>query len=72
MTACTCVPAILLLTSPNAQGEVGVILREGYFNSRDSLDLTVKRKGFLLLPVRLAEGGEDFDWAMFKVMTRSD
>lgn len=65
-------PAILLSTSPDAQGEVGVILREGYYNARDSLDLTVKGKGFLLIPGRLAEGGEDFDWAMFKVMTRSD
>jgi hypothetical protein len=23
------------------------------------------------MPSRLAEGGEDFDWAMFKVMQRS-
>lgn len=63
--------AILLSTSPDKQGEVGVVLREGLFNGRDSLDMTVKDKGYLLMPSTMVEDGEDFDWAKFKVMQRS-
>ncbi len=64
-------PAILLSTSPDKQGEIGVLLREGIFNGRDSLEMMVKDKAYLLLPSSLVEGGEDFDWAKFKVMQRS-
>jgi len=46
-------------------------LRDGIYNSRDSLDMIVNGKPYLLMPSRLTEGGEDFDWAMFKVMQRS-
>lgn len=63
--------AILLSTAPDKRGEVGVVLREGIFNGRDSLDMTVKDKGYLLMPSNLVEDGEDFDWAKFKVMQRS-
>lgn len=63
--------AILLSTSPDPQGEVGVVLREGIFNGRDSLEMTVKDKAYLLMPARMVEDGEDFDWARFKVMQRS-
>lgn len=64
-------PAILLSTSPDAKGEVGVILREGLFNGRDSLDMIVRDKTYLLMPSSMVEDGEDFDWARFKVMQRS-
>ena len=64
--------ALLLSTTPDKNGEVGVVLREGIYNSRDSLDMVVNNKPYLLMPSRLAEGGEDFDWAMFKVMQRSN
>jgi len=63
--------AILLSTAPDKQGEVGVVLREGLYNGRDSLDMTVKDKGYLLMPSSMVEDGEDFDWAKFKVMQRS-
>ena len=62
--------AILLSTSPDKNGEVGVVLRDGIFNSRDSLDMSVKDKGYLLMPTGMVEDGEDFDWAKFKVMQR--
>jgi hypothetical protein len=62
--------AILLTTSPDKQGEVGVVMREGIFNGRDSLEMTVKDKAFLLMPASMVENGEDFDWAKFKVMQR--
>ena len=62
--------AILLATSPDKQGEVGVVMRDGIYNGRDSLDMTVKDKAYLLMPGRMVEGGEGFDWAKFKVMQR--
>ena len=63
--------AILLSTSPDAKGEVGVILRDGIFNGRDSLNMMVKDKSYLLMPSSMVEDGEDFDWAKFKVMQRA-
>ncbi len=63
--------AILLSTAPDKQGEIGVVLREGIFSGRDSLEMMVKEKAYLLIPSSLVEGGEDFDWAKFKVMQRS-
>jgi hypothetical protein len=62
--------AILLSTSPDKQGEVGVVMREGIYNGRDSLEMMVKNKAYLLMPSSLVEDGEDFDWAKFKVMQR--
>ena len=64
-------PAILLSTSPDKQGEFGVVLRHGLFNGRDSLDMAVKSKGYLLMPSSIVEDGEDFDWAKYKVMQRA-
>jgi len=64
--------AILLSTSPDRTGEVGVLMREGAFNPQDSLDMTVNGKTYLLIPSRMVEGGDDFDWAKFKVMQRTD
>jgi hypothetical protein len=63
--------AILLATAPDAQGEVGVVLRDGIFNGRDSLDMMVRDKAYLLMPSKMVEDGDDFDWAKFKVMQRS-
>ena len=58
--------AILLSTGPDSKGEVGVIMRSGLFNGRDSLDMTVRDKSFRLTPVGLVEGSDDFDWVKFK------
>jgi len=60
-------PAILLSTAPDARGEVGMVMREGIFSVRDPMDMTIGGKSYLLQPVRLVEGGEDFDWAAFRV-----
>jgi hypothetical protein len=64
-------PAVLLSTAPDKQGEIGIVMREGIYNNRDSLEMTVNGKGYLLMPSRLVEGGEDFDWARFRVMQRA-
>jgi len=63
--------AVLLSTSPDKSGEVGVVLSVRLFNGRDSLDMIVRDKSYLLMPSRLVEEGEDFSWAKFKVMQRS-
>ena len=63
--------AILLSTGPDTKGEVGVVMRSGFFNGRDSLDMTVRDKSFQLTPVGLVEGGDDFDWVRFKVRERA-
>ena len=64
--------AVLLSTAPDSQGEVGVVMREGVFNARESMEMTVRDKSYLLMPSRLMEGGEDFDWAKFKVLQRAE
>jgi hypothetical protein len=63
--------AVLLSTSPNKQGEIGVVMRDGIYNASDSLEMSVKDKAYLLMPTGIVEDGEDFDWARFKVMQRS-
>lgn len=63
--------ALLLSTTPDKNGEIGLVLHESTYNARDSLDMVVNQKPYLLMPSRLAEGGEDYDWAMFRVMARS-
>ena len=63
-------PGILLSTAPDRHGEVGVVMREGIFNARDSFEMIVRDKSYLLMPTRMVEGGEDFDWAKFKVMQK--
>jgi hypothetical protein len=64
------VSAILLSASPDAKGEVGVLLREGVFNGRDSYELKFRDQIYVLMPSMIVEVGEDFDWAKFKVMHR--
>jgi hypothetical protein len=64
-------PAILLSTAPDARGEIGLVLRAGYYNGRDSLEMALREKSYLLLPACLVEAGEDFDWFKFRIMQRS-
>ena len=63
--------AILLSTGPDVRDEVGIVMRNGYFNRRDSLDMTVRDKSFQLTPVGMVEGGDDFEWAKFKIRERA-
>ncbi len=64
-------PAILLSTAPDRSGEVGVVMRAGFYSPRDSLEMSAGAKTYLLIPSKLAEGSEDFDWAKFKVMQKT-
>ena len=60
-------PAILLATAPDRNGEITVIMREGIFSARDGMEMAINGKSYLLQPSRLIEGGDDFDWAAFRV-----
>jgi hypothetical protein len=60
-------PAILLTVKPDERGEVELLLREGLFTGRDSLEMTLARRGYRIVPVRTIEAGEDFYWTRFKV-----
>jgi hypothetical protein len=59
--------AVLLTGYPDHQGEIGVVLRNGALNGCDGLEMAVREKSYLLRPTRIIEGGEDFDWATFKM-----
>jgi hypothetical protein len=63
--------AILLNVKPDARGEVDLLLREGIFDGRDSLDMTLQRRSYRLVPARVVEAGEDFRWVRFKVVRQS-
>ncbi len=63
-------PGVLLSTSPDKNGEISLLLREGSYSPRQALDMSVRGRNFYLMPSRLVEGGEDFDLACFKVMQR--
>jgi hypothetical protein len=59
--------AILLTVKPDARGEIEMLLREGIFNGRDSLEMTVQQKNYRLTPARIIENGDDYCWARFHV-----
>ena len=59
--------AVLLSGAPDQNGEIGIIMRAGRFDAAGSIDLTVKDNPFVLVPSRLVDDGDDFDWAVYKV-----
>ncbi|HUO44390.1 MAG TPA: hypothetical protein VMT94_05690 [Burkholderiales bacterium] len=62
--------AILLSVAPDKNGEIELLLRVGSFTTGQSLDMSVGGKSYLLMPSKLIEGGDDFDWARFRLMER--
>jgi hypothetical protein len=63
--------AILLSSTPDAQGEVELLMKVGSYTAGQSLEMHVRKgKSYLLMPSKLIEGADDFDWAKFKVMQR--
>ena len=63
--------ALLLSTTPDKSGEVEMLLRAGSYSSKHGMEMNVHGKQYYLMPSKLTEGGEDFDWARFKVMQRT-
>ena len=64
--------AILLSAKPDAQGEVGALLRAGRFDAGLSLDVVVGDESHLLMPSRMVEAGEDFDLALVQAAPQGD
>ena len=65
-----CSSDLLLSTSPDKNGEVAVLMRDGSFSQRQALDMTVRGKTYYLMPSKMVEGGDDYDHARFKIMKR--
>ena len=63
--------AILLTVKPDDRGEVDMLLREGIFNGRDGLEMTLQDRNYRLVPSSIVEAGEDYYWARFKVTQQS-
>ena len=62
--------AVLLSTSPDKKGEIAMLLTPGTYVASQTLEMIVRGKSYILIPSRLNESGEDFDWASFKIMQR--
>ncbi len=60
--------AVLLSTTPDKNGEVTLLLPVGTYSQSQPLEMNVRGKQYYLMPRRLIEGGDDFDWGSFKVM----
>jgi len=63
-------PGVLLSTTPDKHGEIALLLRAGSYTPDQGLEMNVRGKQYHLAPRELVEGGDDFDWAKFKVMQR--
>lgn len=63
-------PAVLLSTAPDKNGEIDLLLRARSFTPGQQLEMNVRGKQYYLTSSKLVEGGDDFDWAKFKVMQR--
>jgi hypothetical protein len=59
--------ALLLSARPDENGEVEVALEVGAFSGSTRFMVTIGGKPYLLVPSRLVEAGDDFDFARFKV-----
>lgn len=63
-------PAVLLSSAPDENQEVTVLMRVGSFTAGQELEMRVRGKGYLVQPVLLLEGGEDFDWVRLRLSRR--
>jgi len=63
-------PGVLLSTTPDKHGEIALLLRGGSYTPGQGLEMNVRGKQYHLTPRKLIEGGDDFDWAKFKVTQR--
>ncbi|MGQ0750975.1 MAG: hypothetical protein ACT4PS_10615 [Betaproteobacteria bacterium] len=62
-------PALLLSRTPDRNGEISLLLREGAYAAGRNVHMQL-RDTYLLAPASLTESGADYDWARFKVVKR--
>jgi hypothetical protein len=58
--------AVLLSGTPDANGEVGLVMRAGRYDPNLTMKITGRSKACLFTPARMLDAGDDFDWVMFK------
>lgn len=58
---------LLLSARPDGNGEVDIALEVGAFSSRGRFAVQINGKPYMLVPTQLAEAGDDFDLARFRV-----
>ena len=65
----------VLLPSSSADsmgsGELSLLMRLGTFSPKQSLQMRAYEREYLLVPKQLVEGGQDFDMAKFRVLSRA-
>ena len=59
--------AVLLSGTPDAKGEVGLVLRPGRYDPNAQIEVTGRTKSYRFNPSRMVDAGDDFDWAAYKV-----
>ena len=60
--------ALLLNSKPDANGQVELLLSAGSYVAGKPAHMYVRGKGIVISPVSIAEEGEDFDRATFKIV----
>ena len=59
--------AVLLSGTPDANGEVGLVMRAGRYDPNVTIRIAGRSKSYLFTPSRMMDAGDDFDWATFKI-----
>ena len=60
--------ALLLSIAPDKNGEIALVLRGGSYAPGQVLEMSVRDKQYYMMPSTLVEGGDDFDWATYKLI----
>jgi len=59
--------AVLLSGTPDANGEVGLVMRAGRYDPNVTIKIAGRSKSYLFTPSRMMDAGDDYDWATFKI-----
>ena len=62
-------PAVLLSTAPDKNDEIALLLKVGSFTPGQAIEMNVRGRNYHLVSGKLLEGGDDFDWAKYKVIS---
>ncbi len=62
--------AVLLSTQPDKNGEITMVMRVGSFSPSQLYEMRLREKIYLIEPARMLEGGEDYDWARYKIVSK--
>jgi hypothetical protein len=64
-------PAVLLSTAPDKNDEIALLLKVGSFTPGQTIEMTVRGRSYHLISGKLLEGGDEFDWARYKVISNA-